>query len=323
MKNFMKNFAVLSLLGMTIGLLPLWSQESKENFIGKDMESFIQLVAKATGKTILYDDAVQNRKFSLSNLKAGSPEELFKVFQSVIELEGFILETTGEKNWETIKIKRNILGPWISTPVISSCKELDAIQHENVFVTAVLPLKYASTREVQVTLRALRMINPQAGNVAGIETSNTLIITDFAPNIKRVCDVIRQIDVPREENLTPGGSRNSGQKGYRTEAMVTPLESQGQYLFAIKVFETSDVKGISTEKLICSPRLICMEDKQASIQVSTDNEGSGIFADAFVPKPGTGEYATCLIYIKEKENTLSSSKFQFQLVPGKCPRKTE
>ena len=58
----------------------------------------------------------------------------------------------------------------------------------------VIKLKYIAAREVQTTLRALRIVNPQGGNLAGIEGSNTILITDFAPNVKRIYEVIKLMD---------------------------------------------------------------------------------------------------------------------------------
>lgn len=164
------------------------------NFADSNLENFIEYVAKMTNKKILYDSTIKGRKIFLISRTAISPQDLYKIFLSVMEYNGYILETTGTGNSEVIKVKRNIQGPWTQTRTIYTEKELETLKEEDQFITMVIKLNYISSREVQTTLRALRIVNPQGGNLAGIEGSNTILITDFAPNVKRIYDVIKLMD---------------------------------------------------------------------------------------------------------------------------------
>ena len=80
------------------------------------------------------------------------------------------------------------------TRTIYTEEELESIKGQDHFISMVMKLTYISAREVQTILRALRIVNPQGGNLAGIEGSNTILITDFAPNVKRIYDVIKLMD---------------------------------------------------------------------------------------------------------------------------------
>lgn len=164
------------------------------NFINTDLERFIEFVAKETGKRILYDSTIRGRKIFLVSATPVSRKNLFKIFLSVMEYNSYILERTGAKGAEIIKVKRNIQGPWTPTRTIYTEEELDKIEKEDQFISMVIKLTYISAREVQTTLRALRIVSPQGGNLAGIEGSNTILITDFAPNVKRIYDVIKLMD---------------------------------------------------------------------------------------------------------------------------------
>lgn len=170
-------------------------REISVDFNDKLLTEFIKYVAQETNKRILYENSsVQGRKITIISTRKVTSEELYKIFLSVIEYNGFILETTGSGPTELIKIKRNIVGPWTSTRTIYTEEELNRVQGEDQFITMVIKLNYISAREVQTTLRALRITNPQGGNFGGIEGSNTLLITDFAPNVKRIYDVIKLMD---------------------------------------------------------------------------------------------------------------------------------
>lgn len=174
------------------------SQEEKFNIdnLTTDLKNFIDFVARATNKQILYDNTLEGKKIYLVSPGPVTKDELYKIFLSVIEYNGYILEVEGTPGTgaEIIKIKRNIQGPWTPTPTIINEGELNKIGDQDHFITMVINLKYISAREVQTTLRALRIVNPQGGNLAGIEGSNSILLTDFAPNVKRIHDVIKLMD---------------------------------------------------------------------------------------------------------------------------------
>lgn len=180
-------------------LLPIFSQTKIET-TNLTLEQFINYIAEKTDKTILYEDSVSSKKIYLVNLKAKSSDELLKIFYSVLEFNGYIVEKIGTDNSEIIKLKRSIQGPWTSTPMIFTKEELDKVANEDIFISMVIKLKHISVREVQTALRSLRIVNPQGGNFAGLEGSNSLLITDYAPNVKRVYSVIKEMD-QKTENI--------------------------------------------------------------------------------------------------------------------------
>jgi general secretion pathway protein D len=164
------------------------------NFVDTELEVFVEFVAKMSNKRILYDSSLKGKKIFIVSPTPVNRTELYNILLSVIEYNGFILETTGRGNSELVKIKRNIQGPWTQTLTLFNDSELEKFKDKDEFITMVIKLKYISSREVQTTLRALRIVNPQGGNLAGIEGSNTILITDYAPNVKRIYEVIKLMD---------------------------------------------------------------------------------------------------------------------------------
>ena len=193
------------------------------------LQQFIDHVAKKTGKTILYDSSVATRKLNIANLKASTNDELLNVLHSALEFNGYIVEKVGQGKSEVLKLKRNIQGPWTSTSIIYSKEELEAVANTDRFITMVIDLKHVSSREVQTTLRALRIVNPQGGNLGGIEGSNTLLITDYAPNVKRVYSVVESMD--RKKNI----ELMTEQFAIENKTIPVKLSDKTDYNLAIEV----------------------------------------------------------------------------------------
>ncbi len=163
------------------------------DFPEAELEEFIKFISTETGKRFLYDSSVKGRKIYLKSTDPVSKDELYKIFLSVMEYNGYIVESA-EGSGKIHKIKRNIQGPWTPTITLYEDSELEKYKDRDDFITMVINLKYISAREVQTTLRALRIVNPQGGNLAGIEGSNTILVTDYGPNVKRIYDVIQLMD---------------------------------------------------------------------------------------------------------------------------------
>lgn len=175
------------------------------------LQEFIHYVSKTCDRTIIYDKYVQGIDVHVVRQHKFSPEELYQIFLSVIEYHGMIVEVSG-KDQKCLKIKRNIVGPWTNTPTLTKEAELKAVQDTDAFVTMVIPLQHIPVREVQIMLRALRITNPQCGNCAGLESANALLITDFAPNVRRIYDIVKLLDQPRvaiSESPLPIESQNN------------------------------------------------------------------------------------------------------------------
>lgn len=58
-------------------------------------------------------------------------------------------------------------------------------------VTQIVPLTYASSKEIAAQLRNLVS---QGGNIIDFEKSNTIVITDYSSNVERMLTIIREID---------------------------------------------------------------------------------------------------------------------------------
>ncbi|NUM33596.1 MAG: hypothetical protein HUU50_03590 [Candidatus Brocadiae bacterium] len=215
------NKILLSCLSLLFLAGIVFSQNPKEDG-SYDLKAFLDAVAQKAKKTLIYDTSMTGRKVYISNIPWDKPEELHRLFLSVLEHSGHFLETVGN-NQEIWKIKRNIQGPWTQTQTIYSLEELDKIKDKDQFVTMIIPIKYLSAKEIQSGLRALRFINPQGGNLCVMEGSESILITDFAPNVKRVYDVIQHLDKKVENSPI----------ALEGQTIVLPLEEDRQIFLSV------------------------------------------------------------------------------------------
>ena len=113
----MKNSLSWLLLVIAVVLVAAANAQNFKGNIEAELPKFIDFVANTTGKTILYNDSLRGRKLFISNFQWQNQQELYNHFLSVLEYNGFIVETLENKT-AILKVRRNIQGPWTQTPGI-------------------------------------------------------------------------------------------------------------------------------------------------------------------------------------------------------------
>ena len=150
-----------------------------------DIKVFIKFISELTGKNFVIDDKVRGKVTILSPSKI-SVEEAYKVFESVLEVNGYTTVPAGK----VIKI----------VPSVEARQKSVELRREPLFVprpddriiTQIIPLLYAEAQEVRKLLAPL--VSKQ-GVVIAYDPTDTLIITDFQSNIQRLLHIVEEIDV--------------------------------------------------------------------------------------------------------------------------------
>jgi len=155
------------------------------DFNNVDISLFIKFMSELTGTNFVVDNAVKGKVTIISPARI-SLEEAYKVFESVLEVNGF----TSVRAGEVVKI---IPAPEARTKNIQTLLELERANPEDKIITQLIPLKYADPEEVK------RLFTPLVSKnsiILGYAPANTLIITDMQSNIQRLAKILRQIDQP-------------------------------------------------------------------------------------------------------------------------------
>lgn len=169
---------------------PVRAQEQtwKINIKNADLREFVAQVAAITGKTFVVDPRVKGNVTVISNTPMDK-DAVYALFLSVLRVHNFIAMPSGD----VINVIPNAQGKQMPGPE----GELGEIAPEEL-VTRVIAAQNVDSAEL---VKILRPLIPQYGHIAAVAQPNIVIISDHADNIKRLMQIIEQIDVADEDQI--------------------------------------------------------------------------------------------------------------------------
>lgn len=159
------------------------------SFVNADIESVANVIAKTTGQTIMVDPRVKG-VINLTSNQALSHSKSLDAFATALRSAGFVMVSVNG----TYRIVPEVEAKYISNSV-SMGKDL---QDGDQIITRVYKLNFESATNMLGVLRPLVSKNSSINAYVG---NNTIVITDFASNIKRISQLISSIDVPNSSDV--------------------------------------------------------------------------------------------------------------------------
>jgi len=160
------------------------------NFNQADLEAVVKTVAKMTGKNFLLDPRAKG-KITIISATPVSRSAAYQIFLSALKAQGFTaLQGTGG----IVKIipvgegKQAANGPSSGVPRGGDQMVTHIVSIENGSANKLIPL--------------LRPLMAPTSQLSAYEPSNSLIITDYAENIRRLLKVVARIDQPLDVEVT-------------------------------------------------------------------------------------------------------------------------
>ncbi|MES2280969.1 MAG: type II secretion system secretin GspD [Pseudomonadota bacterium] len=153
------------------------------NFSNADIEAVARTMAVITGRNVVVDPRVKGT-LNLTTEKPVSPLIAFNQFQAALRLQGYtVVETSG-----LYKVVPEAEGKLQSSSVSAG----PVVAGGNQIVTQIFRLNFETAANLLPILRPLisanNIINVNPGN-------NSLIITDYAENLRRISSIIAAMDV--------------------------------------------------------------------------------------------------------------------------------
>ncbi len=146
-----------------------------------DIRAFIADAAKVTGRTFVIDSRV-NGKVTVVTDRPLSRSEYFEVFLSTLRSNGLVAVPTGNG---VLRIQ----------PIENAAQQPSRVgsagANRNSFVTEIVRLRQV---DAQSALDTVRPLVSQQGSVSANRAGNSLVVVDFADNVRRVREVLRRID---------------------------------------------------------------------------------------------------------------------------------
>lgn len=163
------------------------------NLVGADIESAIKAIGHYTGVTFIIDPRVKGQ----INLVSETPltkDQAFKLLTSTLRLQGFSV-VTADGYSKVVPESDAKLQPGPTQNAGSARSE--AAKGDQV-ITQIYKLNYESSANIVTILRPL--ISPN-NTINGNPGNNTVVITDYADNIKRLNKIIAALDVPATTDM--------------------------------------------------------------------------------------------------------------------------
>jgi general secretion pathway protein D len=154
------------------------------DFDNVDIGVLVKFVSELTGKNFLIDEKVKGKVTILSPKKI-PVEDVYKVFLSVLEINGFTVVPSGN----IIKIIPVALAREKS---LETRTRKDLATPEDRMVTQIIALERANPDEIK---RILDPIISKTSSVLSYPPAGILIITDYLSNIRRLQEIVAALDV--------------------------------------------------------------------------------------------------------------------------------
>ncbi|UCD57826.1 MAG: type II secretion system secretin GspD, partial [Candidatus Hydrogenedentota bacterium] len=170
------------------------TNEISINFDNAPILEVIDVMSRVTGKNFIIDPAVKGTVTVIAP-KRVPKGEAYGVFESILELNGFSLVSVGE----IIKVVPSRSATQKSIPV-STGRESVEVRQRDQFITQLIPVQYS---DAQTIVSILTPLISRDANITSYANTNTIILTDASSNIKRLLEIVQEIDVPGfEETIT-------------------------------------------------------------------------------------------------------------------------
>nr|WP_315469091.1 type II secretion system secretin GspD [uncultured Undibacterium sp.] len=169
-----------------------FAQETKQNaaglnFVNADIESVIKAVGHYTGTTFVIDPRVKGQ-LTLVAEKPLTKDQAFKLLTSNLRMLGFAVVTSDGFSKVVPEADAKLQG---------GPTQVKSIKGDQI-ITQVFRVNYEAANNIVTALRPLispnNVINVNPGN-------NSIVITDYADNMRRMAEVIALLDVPSNPEL--------------------------------------------------------------------------------------------------------------------------
>ena len=155
------------------------------NFVNADIDAVVRAVGQYTNRTFVVDPRVKGT-LSLVTERPVTRDQAFEQLLTALRLQGFTIVQTGSVARVLPEADAKLQGGTVVSPQGSAPRG-------DQLVTQVFRLQYESATAMVPILRPLIAPN---NTISAYPQNNTLVITDYADNLRRVQRIIESIDTP-------------------------------------------------------------------------------------------------------------------------------
>jgi general secretion pathway protein D len=156
------------------------------NFPGVDINQFLLFYGQLVGRTVLRPTAMPAGLITFKTETPLTKSEAIHALNEVLAMNGITMINVDEKFVKAVP-QQQALTEGAKFKAID-----DDLPEFGEYVPRIVQLKYAKPSEV---MAALQPFSKMPGGLMPIDSSQTLIIRDYSENVKRMLEIIKQVDV--------------------------------------------------------------------------------------------------------------------------------
>ncbi|CAB3737061.1 Secretin OutD [Paraburkholderia sediminicola] len=160
------------------------------NFVNADIDQVAKAIGAATGKTIIVDPRVKGQ-LNLVSENAVPEDQALKTLQSALRMQGFALV----QDHGVLKVVPEADAKLQGVPTYVGNTP---VARGDQVVTQVFVLKNESANNLLPVLRPL--ISPN-NTVAAYPANNSIVVTDYADNVRRIAQIIAGVDTAAGQSV--------------------------------------------------------------------------------------------------------------------------
>jgi general secretion pathway protein D len=161
--------------------------EGQLNFPGMDINQFLTWYGELVGRSVLRPTALPAQLITFKSQTALTKTEAIQALNSVLSMNGITMINVGTKFVKAVPQVQALQegGEFKEIPV-------EELPETGEYVPRIVQLKNAKPSEL---MAALQPFSKMPGGLLPIDSSQTLIIRDYSENVKRMLEIIKQVDV--------------------------------------------------------------------------------------------------------------------------------
>src|SRR5258706_375708 len=160
------------------------------NFANTDIEAVARAMADFTGRTFIVDPRVKGT-VTLNVDQPMTPDEALAALSTALRLQNIALVDAGGVIRVVPEADAKLQGGAVQTGT-------PAVGRGEQVITQVFKLNYESAVSIAAVLRPLVASNNPINAYAG---NNTIVVTDYAENVRRIARIIAAIDTPSSADI--------------------------------------------------------------------------------------------------------------------------
>jgi general secretion pathway protein D len=161
---------------------------------GAPLDQVFDVYQDMSGRTVLRPYTLPVQGVTLHNASPMTKREAVQALDSVLALNGVVMINLGDLFVKAVPAAQaDKEGGAIDTGKASDLPEVEQ------FITKIIQLKVAKPTEVAQVLTGFAKA---PNGITPIDSNNTLVIRDYASNVKRMMELIEKIDVVPEKDFT-------------------------------------------------------------------------------------------------------------------------